>query len=90
MTDLMLTRSRAATSPHVLRRGGDTARHPDARAAGARGVAARHRHCSSSERGSDRLGRSALPVYGWRDVEAAWLVMVVLVAALATWMSLPI
>jgi hypothetical protein len=77
MTHLALTHSRAHTSPQVLRRRRETARR-----------SARHRHPASSERGPDRFSRFTFPAYKWREVAAAWMVMVVLVAALTAWISL--
>jgi hypothetical protein len=84
MTELALTHSPADTSPQVLRRRRETARGTgDAGVADAAITAARHR-----QRGPDRSRRFTSTAYRWRGVAAAWMVMVVVVAALTAWMSL--
>jgi hypothetical protein len=89
MPDLALTRSRADTLPQVVRRRRETTRRADdAREADSAITAARHRHHASTNRGADRFSRFTFSVYRWRDVAAAWLIMVVLVAALGTWINL--
>jgi hypothetical protein len=89
MTELALTHSPAETSPQVLRRRRETARGMgDAGEADGAVVAAPHRHPASSERGPDRSSRFTFPAYRWREVAAAWMVMVVVVAALTGWISL--
>ena len=89
MTGLILTGSRAGASPHRRRRRGEAARRADdAREADGAAVAARHRYRSSLECGPDRVRRFAFPLYRWRDVAAAWAVMVVLVAPLAICIAL--
>ena len=89
MTDLILTGSRAAVSPHRRRRRGEAARRADdAKEADGAAVAARHRCRATSERGSDRVLRFAFPLYRWRAVAAAWAVMAVLVAPLAMCIAL--
>jgi hypothetical protein len=89
MTELALTHSPAETSPQVLRRRRETPRGMGDTANTDRAlIAARHHHPASSERGTDRSSRFTFPAYRWRGVASAWMVMVVVVAALTAWMSL--
>jgi len=84
MTELALTHSPADTSPQVLRRRRETARGMgDAGEADGAVMAARHR-----QRGPDRSSRFTFHAYRWRGVASAWMVMVVVVAALTAWISL--
>jgi hypothetical protein len=89
MPDLILTHSRADTLPPVLPRRRATARRTaGAREADSTTAAALRRDRTFAERRPDRFSPFTLSALGWREVAAAWMVMVVLVAGLTTWISL--
>jgi hypothetical protein len=89
MPDLILTRSRADTLPHVFPRRRKTARRTeDHREADSTTATAVRRNPTFAERGPDRFSPFNLFALRWREVAAAWMVMVVLVGGLTAWISL--
>jgi hypothetical protein len=88
MTEQILTRSRTDTSLHCLRRHGETAARRTDGAGMDDAAAAGRRQDACAARGSERLRRCGLSVQRWRDVATAWVMMVVLTAALIGWLDL--